>query len=265
MKPTLLFLSLILIMFTACKKDENQGDSVMLRSIFSSYDTIEYFYTNGKLTKKVASNIDGFYNSLTIDYIYYAGMIDSILYDTPYSDPLTFVYFHHADTIVRIESRGSDHTIINFFYGDDHQVQAQSCFYMTQGSPGTWNSSDHLFTFQFSGGNIVKCIEGYRDDASGPYGTTDTITYSYDDRHNPFSIDIDPDVFFFPFDLRDFRYRNKNNITSEAHSSAWASARKIEYSYAYNSENYPETVERKTTDQFGNVEFYTERYNYLKR
>jgi hypothetical protein len=264
MRPAFLFLSLFFIMFTSCKKDD-QGDSMLLRSVFSTYDTIEYFYTDGRLIKKTSTNKDGFYNFLTIDYSYYGGVIDSILYDTPYAGPLAFIYILHADTLVRIESRGSDHTVIRFFYDNDYQVQAQSYFYFTQGSHGTWYSSDNLFTFQISGGNIVKCIEKYRSDASVPYVTTDTITYSYDDRHNPFSTDIDPDVLFFPYNMQDFRYRNKNNITSEVHSSFWSPAKKIEYSYAYNSENYPETAERKTTDQFGNVEFYTERYNYMKK
>jgi hypothetical protein len=89
------------------------------------------------------------------------------------------------------------------------------------------------------------------------YVPYDTITYTYDNKRNPFSVQTDPDIVFIPYNLlRDFRYYNANNLLSQTYTNAYSFESETTYSYIYNSDNYP--VSRTTTDSGS----WTEYYNY---
>jgi hypothetical protein len=190
--------------------------------------------------------------AFSYNYFYTSGRMDSIIR----SDGLTFVYYYSSDTLVRVQSRGSDYTTNLFRYDGNYRVSEQNTSYLIHGSHGESYLVDYLFRFKNLNGNIDTCVEYGRASTSSEFVPYDTITYTYDGKRNPFSVITDPDIVFYPYNLpRDFRYYNQNNLLEEKHSNPNFNIFEATYQYTYNNYNYP--TSRAQTNYYGtNTEYY---------
>jgi hypothetical protein len=254
MKANIGFFLLFATIICSCSKDENNEQNLYIKSICRQYDTLEYSYSAGKVFRKqeIMQASPGFEHSW--NYLYTAGRMDSIIRN----DGLTFVYYYSNDTLVRIQSRGSDWTTILFKYDASYRVSEQQTSYLIHGYHGESYLEDYLFRFKYRNGNIDTCVEYGRPSTSSEFVPYDTITYTYDDKKNPFSVITDPDIVFYPYNLpRDFRYYNQNNLLEEKHSNPYFYIFEATYQYTYNTDNYP--TSRAQTNYYGTSSEY---YNY---
>lgn len=252
---------LVILMITGCKKSEFSHP--VLSRVSKSNDTTEYFYLHGKLHSKQLINRSNPYYGSTIQYVYTDDRIDSMIISQRYG-PTSFVYKYHGDTLVQIAETLGHLTNQTFKYNHLNQVTEQTLSYFSQGSHGQYYYVNYLYRFVYRGGNIDTCFQYEAPYGSIHYFLYDTITYTYDNHPNPFSTQVDPDIFFFPYNVvaLDFRYRNANNLTIESHTNPSAMVFAASYSYTYNADDYPTSCTRNWYDYYGNLTENVEFYDY---
>jgi len=74
--------------------------------------------------------------------------------ETNVQDLLIRSVYRTYDTLVRIQSRGSDWTTILFKYDASYRVSEQQTSYLIHGSHGESHLVDYLFLFKCRNGNI---------------------------------------------------------------------------------------------------------------
>jgi hypothetical protein len=253
MKTKLLFFLIVTTIIFSCSKDDNTDQVILIQSIYRMYDTLVYSYSNGKVVKK-QDIMKNYPDAFSYTYFYTSGRMDSLMR----SDGRTFVYYYSNDTLVRIQSRGSDWTTILFKYDANYHVTEQHISYFMSGSHGESYFVDYLYHFKYRNGNIDTCVEYGKPSSTSEFIPYDTITYTYDNKKNPLTIKTDPDIVFIPYAIpKDFRYYNENNLLVEKHSNPYSSDFEVTYQYTYNENDYP--VSRTVTNYYGTSSEY---YNY---
>jgi len=268
MKKHVASLFIIVLVIAACQKN-NEPNILMqqnyyVNNIYRDFDSTEIFYTSGKVNKKIFRDKYVSDKNITVDYYYHAEQLDSTVhYSATFNYQKTFIFTYNSKNLIRIHSNDKDSTNYIFKYDSGNQVTEQSFSGYIYGNHGEVVYSEYLFKFRFISGNIVKCEEFFRASPESDYSATDTITYTYDNEKNPFSIFIDPAVSYFPFSGKNFCYWNKNNIVKEEHTAGYPNSEYSEYVYNYNSSGYPVSVLKKYNNGWGHLTTSNTKYTYI--
>lgn len=232
MKKLLCLLSVILVTFTSCSKDDNESadaaSSVLLKTRIDIdedgalypakyiYDgnkvssiteadgsVMKYTYTGNVITKIEEFDTKGQLD-FTTDYIYENGkMTVSIERNVGNDYYYKTEYTHNADGTVSYEGfKGIDSTGIEQEYGATGK-------------------------YTFKDGNVLKLEVSY-------YGAESTHIYEYDTKNNPFK-----NVVGFNLLLDDAAVNNVIKETSTSGSGSTLKTNTITYSYTYDANNYP--------------------------
>lgn len=208
---SILFMAAILLIITACHKDndtQQSNDKRLKQTITVSYSDNGGYYTDGMV----------FYTNYRWD--------DSVLV----SDSQTLHY--NGDTIIYgtiiairrngkiVEVFNTDPNAMNYHctytYDDNGQIEKEIVTYD--------NNIYTTTTYTWSNGNVIKTHTEYDlQDAEHNYDTY----YSYDDKENPFNGSLIPTV----------RSISRNNLLERVQMTDYDTTRMI-YNYSYNG-NYP--------------------------
>lgn len=230
MKKIIYLFAAISISLTSCSNDENSSESILVTKITKKYGSddiqnIFYVYNGNKIVKGTTDS----------------GSVTNYTYE---ENVITYIENRDKDNNFRRSreytySNGKVTTLVDISYGDtstfSYTYNPNGTVSYTRKRSGSENSTGLL---TFVNGNIVKNEVFY----GGKYPSTNTYTYEFDTKSNPFknvlgfNLLLDPDVDAFSpnnmikdgsagnndFDNYIYKY-NENGFPSEKQNSRYIS------------------------------------------
>jgi hypothetical protein len=231
MKKLLCLLSIILVAFTSCSKDDNESSnsasSVLPKTRINIEDGVsypaKYVYDGNKITS--ITDADG----SVMKYTYSGNVITKIeeLDTKGQPDFITDYIYENGKMTVSIERNvGNDYYYkTKYTYNADGTVSYEGF----KGIDSTGIEQEYGATgkYTFKDGNVIKLEVSY-------YGAESTYIYEYDTKNNPFK-----NVLGFNLLLDDVAVNNVIKETSTSGSGTTLRTNTKTYAYTYDVNNYP--------------------------